>query len=69
MFYQMFGEGRVGQLLLAVDVQFVSEWRATRRQAWGGRAAAWSHSSTGLGRHAVLTLTRRRGSVSQESQS
>lgn len=65
MLYQVFGERWVGQLVLGVDVQFVSERRATWSQAWGG-GAAWGHSSTGLRRHAFLTLTRRRGSVSQE---
>lgn len=65
MLYQVFGERRVGQLVLGVDVQFVSERRATWSQAWGG-GATWGHSSTGLRRHAFLTLTWRRGSVSQE---
>lgn len=67
MSYQVFGERRVGQLVLGVDVQFVSERRATWSQAWGGDAAG-GHSSTGLRCHAILTLTRCRGSVSQEEE-
>lgn len=68
VFYQVFGERRVGQLFLGVDVQFVPERRATWRQAWGGGAAR-GHSSAGLRRHAVLALARCWGSVSQESHS
>lgn len=68
MFYQVFGKRGVSQLFLCVDVQFVSERRATWRQAWGGGAAR-GHSSAGLRRHAILALTWRRGSVSQESHS
>lgn len=64
----MLGERWVGQLVLCVDVQFVSERRATWCQPWGG-GATWGNSSASLRRHTVLTLTWRRGSVSQKSSS
>ena len=60
--YQVFWIGRVSQLLLTVNIQFVSQWRAAWSQTWS-HSPTWRYPSTSLRGHALLPLTLSRGSV------
>lgn len=63
--HHVFGECRVSQLLLAVNIQFVSQRRADGGHT-RGHGPARGHPSSRLRSHTILALTLSRCSVTDD---